>query len=212
MAEMKVFPGYGLGETERREETQKQAEAAMNAASPAVEAATVAAAELEARRRAEIAARAELEAAKEAQRQCWVKQFRPRGDYVFLEIVVREQTAGGIVLPDERKELPGHGTVLAVGPNVTKRQVTKTKPGFNTDFNESNWTPAIAVGDHVWFSRYCGASIEFPDGSQDARYRIVSEGEIFGHFVGLGDEQGPRADVPVSGIGDGGSAGSVATV
>ncbi len=112
--------------------------------------------------------RAREAAALERDRQA--KAFRPVGAYLLVRQVVREASTGGIVLPDAKKEQSGHGVVLAVGPEVKE----------------------IEVGMHLWFSRYCGASVEFPDGVTDARYRIVAESEVFGAW---GPEEAAGVDV-----------------
>ncbi len=77
-----------------------------------------------------------------------------------------ETTAGGIVLPDNAKEKPQRGTVLAVGP------------GKLLD-NGSRGQVAVEVGDQVIFGKYGGTEIEV-DGTD---VKILRESDILAKVV-----------------------------
>ena len=48
-------------------------------------------------------------------------KIRPLGDRVLVEpIEEKEQTVGGIIIPDSAKEKPMQGTVIAVGKKTDK--------------------------------------------------------------------------------------------
>lgn len=74
--------------------------------------------------------------------------IRPLDDRVVVEVCEAEETtAGGIVLPDNAKEKPQRGKVVAVGP------------GRLLDSGERG-SLSIAVGDEVIFGKYGGTEIE----------------------------------------------------
>ena len=69
-------------------------------------------------------------------------KIRPLDDRVVVEPMAAEEvTAGGIVLPDNAKEKPQRGTVIAVGP------------GKLLD-SGARGTLSVAVGDEVIFGKY----------------------------------------------------------
>ena len=89
-------------------------------------------------------------------------KIRPLDDRVVVEPMAAEEvTAGGILLPDNAKEKPQRGTVIAVGP------------GKLLD-NGSRGTLSVAVGDEVIFGKYGGTEIEI-DGEE---VKILRESDI----------------------------------
>ena len=89
-------------------------------------------------------------------------KIRPLDDRVVVEpMEAEETTAGGIVLPDNAKEKPQRGTVIAVGP------------GKLLD-NGSRGSLSVAVGDEVIFGKYGGTEIEV-DGEE---IKILRESDI----------------------------------
>ena len=73
--------------------------------------------------------------------------LKPLGDRVIIEqSEADDMSKGGIVLPDNAKEKPTKGTVLAVGPGKT------TDDGKLIE-------PAVKVGDKVLYERYAGTDI-----------------------------------------------------
>lgn len=78
------------------------------------------------------------------------------------EAKVAEMTPGGIVLPEDAKEKPTKGVVMAAGP------------GF-TDSSTGHVTPmSVAVGDVVIYGKYSGKPIEVNGES----LRVLDESEI----------------------------------
>lgn len=89
-------------------------------------------------------------------------KIRPLDDRVVVNPMAAEEvTAGGIVLPDNAKEKPQRGTVVAVGP------------GKLLD-NGQRGALSVAVGDEVIFGKYGGTEIEV-DGED---VKILRESDI----------------------------------
>ncbi len=83
--------------------------------------------------------------------------IKPLSDRVLVEPKAAEtQTASGLYIPDNAKERPLQGTVVAVGPG------------------SSDVTMEVSVGDTVLYGKYGGqeVSVEGKD------YLIMKQGEI----------------------------------
>jgi chaperonin GroES len=81
-------------------------------------------------------------------------KVKPLGD----RIVVRreeaeEKTAGGIVLPDNAKNKPQHGTVLAVGTGKMLKDGKRR-------------APQVKVGDRIIFTTWAGDEYKDREGQQ----------------------------------------------
>lgn len=88
--------------------------------------------------------------------------FKPLNDRVVIRPDEAEtKSPGGIVLPDNAKERPQRGKVLAVGPGRILDDGRRA-------------TMTLKLGDHVVYSRYAGNEIEIDDGE----VRIMSEGDV----------------------------------
>jgi chaperonin GroES len=88
--------------------------------------------------------------------------IRPLDDRVVVEpLEAEETTAGGIVLPENAKEKPQRGTVVAVGPGRL------LDSGDRGDLS-------VSVGDEVIFGKYGGTEIEV-DGTE---VKILRESDI----------------------------------
>lgn len=88
---------------------------------------------------------------------------RPISDGVLVERLDPEiTTPGGIVLPDQAKEKPCRGIVIATGPGKLLND------GTRADME-------VMVGDEVIFGQYSGQSIEV----DSERYQIMRESEVF---------------------------------
>ncbi|HEX5664075.1 MULTISPECIES: co-chaperone GroES [unclassified Lysobacter] len=88
--------------------------------------------------------------------------LKPLYDRVVVKpIEADEVTAGGIVIPDNAKEKPTKGEVLAVGE------------GKALD-NGSVRAPKVKVGDKVIYGQYSGSAYKL-DGVE---YKIVREDDI----------------------------------
>jgi len=89
-------------------------------------------------------------------------KIKPLGDRVVIQASEsKEQTRGGIVLPDTAKEKPQEGKVVAVGTGK------KTDDGKIVPLN-------VKVGDIVLYGKYSGTEITV----EDKEYLIVREEDI----------------------------------
>lgn len=74
--------------------------------------------------------------------------IKPLGDRVVIEASAREEkTASGIVLPDNVKEKPQEGIVLAVGSGTLD--------------DGDRIALEVSVGDRVIFSKYAGTEVKY---------------------------------------------------
>ena len=89
--------------------------------------------------------------------------IRPLGDRVLIEpIEEKEQTVGGIIIPDSAKEKPMQGKVLAVGKKLDK-------DGKEIAFD-------VKKGDTVLLPKYGGTEIKL-DGK---KLQLVREEDLLG--------------------------------
>ena len=91
-------------------------------------------------------------------------KFRPLHDRILVKRVQSEEkTAGGIIIPDNVKEKPMEGLVVAVG--LGKRQ------------DDGNLVkPDVKVGETVLFGRYSGSEIKI-DGTE---HIVMREDDLLG--------------------------------
>ena len=90
--------------------------------------------------------------------------FRPLGDRVLDKRVQEEEkTAGGIIIPDNAKEKPQEGEVVAVGPGARDE---------DGDFIKME----LSVGDRILFGKWSGSEVKI-DG-QDLI--IMKESDVLG--------------------------------
>ena len=88
--------------------------------------------------------------------------LRPLGDRVIIRVVEEEEkTPGGIILPDNAKEKPQEGEVVAVGP------------GKQLD-NGEKAAVEVQAGDKVIYSKYAGTEVK----AEGMEYLILSERDI----------------------------------
>jgi chaperonin GroES len=91
-----------------------------------------------------------------------VSTVKPLGDRVFVKISeAEEKTAGGILLPENAKEKPQVGEIVATGPG--KRSDDGTRQELE-----------VKVGDRVLYSKYAGTDIKL--GNEE--YVLLSEKDI----------------------------------
>jgi chaperonin GroES len=89
--------------------------------------------------------------------------IKPLADRVLIEPAVAEtQTKSGIYIPDNAKEKPMQGTIIAMGP------------GKRNEKGELI-APEVKVGDVVLYGKYSGTEVTV-DGKN---YLIVRESDIF---------------------------------
>jgi chaperonin GroES len=91
-------------------------------------------------------------------------KFRPLHDRILVKRVQSEEkTVGGIIIPDNAKEKPMEGLVVAVG--LGKRQ------------DDGNLIkPDVKVGETVLFGRYSGSEIKI-DGTE---HIVMREDDLLG--------------------------------
>jgi len=90
--------------------------------------------------------------------------LKPLGNRVLVEPIEEdEKTAGGIYLPENAKEKPQRGTVLAVGPGE------REESGKRIPMD-------VSVGDQVLFAKYAGNEIKM-DGK---KLLIMRESDLLG--------------------------------
>lgn len=91
-------------------------------------------------------------------------KIRPLGDRVLVEpIEEKEQTVGGIIIPDSAKEKPMQGKVIAVGKKVEK------DTGKELPFD-------VKAGDTVLLPKYGGTEVKL-DGK---KLQLVREEDLLG--------------------------------
>jgi chaperonin GroES len=84
-------------------------------------------------------------------------KIKPLADRVLVEPMAAEtKTASGIIIPDNAKEKPQKGKVVAVGSGTKDEKMT------------------VSVGDTVLYGKYAGAELKLE--SQD--YLIMRESDI----------------------------------
>ncbi len=90
--------------------------------------------------------------------------FKPLHDRVLVRRVQgEEKTKGGLIIPDNAKEKPAEGLVIAVGPGARK------------DSGELI-PPTVAAGDHILFGKWSGTEVTI-DGEE---LLIMKESDILG--------------------------------
>jgi chaperonin GroES len=70
-----------------------------------------------------------------------------------------ERSRGGIILPDQSKELPDEGTVIALGPGRWVQGEEYYAAGGEGDLVKNRVEPSVSVGDKVVFARTSGVKI-----------------------------------------------------
>jgi chaperonin GroES len=90
--------------------------------------------------------------------------FRPLGDRVLIRrIEEEEKTKGGIIIPDNAKEKPQEGEVIAVGP------------GARDDAGQIHPVD-LKAGDRILFGKWSGSEIKL-DGED---LLIMKESDVLG--------------------------------
>ena len=90
--------------------------------------------------------------------------IKPLGDRLVVERIEQEdKTAGGIIIPDNAKEKPKQGKVLAVGPGA------KDESGKRIPMD-------VSAGDIVLFTQWAGSEIKM-DGKD---YLVLKESDVIG--------------------------------
>ena len=96
-------------------------------------------------------------------------KFRPLHDRVVVKRVEAEsKTASGIIIPDNAKEKPSEGEIVAVGPGG-RDEAGKLIP------------IDVTTGDRVLFGKWSGTEVKL-DGVE---YLIMKESDIMGVITDL---------------------------
>lgn len=89
-------------------------------------------------------------------------KIQPLGDRILVEPVEeKEQTKGGIVIPDSAKEKPQEAKVISLGTGKIDEK------GNKVPFD-------VKVGDIVLTSKYGGTDVKY----NDKEYKILSSSDI----------------------------------
>jgi len=84
-------------------------------------------------------------------------KIKPLADRVLVEPMAAEtKTASGIIIPDNAKEKPQKGKVVAVGSGTKDEKMT------------------VSVGDTVLYGKYSGTELKF----EGQNYLIMRESDI----------------------------------
>ena len=91
--------------------------------------------------------------------------FKPLHNYILLTRLEEEtKTAGGIIIPDNAKEKPSRGQVIAVGDGI---------------FENGQRIPlTVKVGDTVLFAKWASSANEVKIDGKD--YVLIKESDILG--------------------------------
>lgn len=91
--------------------------------------------------------------------------FKPLHNYVLLERLEEENvTAGGIIIPDNAKEKPSRGKVIAVGKGI---------------YDGDDLIPmTVKEGDVVLFAKWASSANEVKINGKD--YVLIKETDILG--------------------------------
>jgi len=93
-----------------------------------------------------------------------VTKFRPLHDRVVVRRVKEEEKSkGGIIIPDNAKEKPQEGEVIAVGPGERNEDGERLSPDVKT-------------GDRILFGKWSGTEVTI-DGEE---LLIMKESDIMG--------------------------------
>ena len=88
-----------------------------------------------------------------------MKKIQPVNGNVLVKFEeAKEQTVGGIIIPDTAQEKPGEGKVVGIAADSTEQ---------------------LAVGDIVLFKEYSGTKVTF-DGED---YLLIPAGDILAKYV-----------------------------
>ena len=91
--------------------------------------------------------------------------FKPLHNYVLLERIEEEnKTAGGIFIPDNAKEKPSEGRVIAAGDGINE--------------NGQKIPLSVKPGDKVLFTKWASSANEVKIEGKD--YILIKESDILG--------------------------------
>ncbi len=90
----------------------------------------------------------------------------PLEDRVLVKPAAEEKTTkSGFILPDNKKEQPSKGEIMAVGPG------TLLDSGDRAPMD-------VKVGDTVYFTKYAPDEIEIEEKGEKVTYLVIASGSI----------------------------------
>ena len=93
-------------------------------------------------------------------------KVRPIDERVLLKVTeAGEKKVGGIIIPDTAKERPQIGEVIALGDDVT-----------NKDLERKPLSKIVKVGDQVLFAKYGGTEVTV----EGEEFLLVNRSDILG--------------------------------
>ncbi len=91
------------------------------------------------------------------------RKIRPWGEHILVKRnESKEQSAGGIIIPDTAKEKPVFGDVIAVGSGKALKKTGKLRP------------LSVKAGDKILFSVYAGTEVTH----DDQKHVMMEESDI----------------------------------
>jgi chaperonin GroES len=91
-------------------------------------------------------------------------KIRPLQDRILVKrLESEEKTAGGIIIPDNAKEKPVEGQVIAIGNGKRLEDGSLAKPD-------------LKVGDRIIFSKYAGSEVKI----EGTEHLVMREDDILG--------------------------------
>ena len=92
------------------------------------------------------------------------RKFRPLHDRILVKrLEAEERTSSGIIIPDNAKEKPMEGEVIAIGNGKTLEDGKVLKPD-------------VQIGDKVLFSKYSGTEVKL----EGEEHLILKEDDLLG--------------------------------
>jgi len=89
-------------------------------------------------------------------------KMRPLDDRVVVQQhKAEEMTSGGIVLPEQAKEKPTRGTVMAVGPGKLLDSGNRGQM-------------CVKIGDDVFYGKYAGNEVDI----EGKKYTVLRESDL----------------------------------
>lgn len=89
-------------------------------------------------------------------------KFRPMDDRMLIEPnEAEDRTTGGIILPDNAREKPQRGRVVAVGPGKLLDSGARGEMG-------------VKIGDEVFYGKYAGTEVDMGED----KYIVIRESDV----------------------------------
>ena len=88
--------------------------------------------------------------------------LRPLSDYILIERIEAPEMKGRLYIPEQSKERPQEGIVIATGPGLIEDGKRQTMP--------------VMVGEKILFGKYSGNDVKL----DDKEYVIMRASEVLG--------------------------------